>query len=183
MKSLGKLIGIVFLIGIMMSCTDIYFSEPQPKGIKQMENGFEDLIGNYVNVEEDGNTNDTITITRDEIIFPDGDDMDEELSDNVVVKKYKEHYFLNFFDKEKELWQLIVVKSDEEGNLFITNLMSIDQDDTPELEKKNFAKKVDEEGEDEYIVMNPSRKKLMKLIEYPIFDDNKLDLSRIKINK
>jgi len=176
-------VNIILLLSItLVSCTEIYFSEPQPKGIDPLDNRFEDIIGHYVSLDGDENKEDTVIITRNEIIFPDEDDTDGELSDKVMVKKYKGRYFLNFMDEEKELWQLVVVEVDNEGNLSVTNLMSIDEDDTATLTKKNFAKKVDEEGKDEYIVMNPSKRKLLKLIEYPVFDENKLDLSRIKIN-
>ena len=96
MKSLTKILGTLIVPVTLMSCTEIYFSEPQPKGIDPLDNGFEEIIGEYVSLEEDGEKDDTVIITKDEIIFPDEDDMDGELSEDVIVKKYKGRYFLNF---------------------------------------------------------------------------------------
>jgi hypothetical protein len=166
----------------LASCTEIYFSEPQPKGIKSLDNGFEELIGEYISFDENEDENDTVIITKNRIQFSDEESMDEELSETFIVKKYKSHFFINFYDAEKDLWQLVVAKTDEENSLHVTNLMSIDEDNSEDLSTKRYARKVEDEDEDDYIVMNPSRRQLMKLIDYPIFDENKLDLNKIKIN-
>ena len=183
MKSSTKILGILVFSATLMSCTEIFFSEPQPKGIKPLEDGFAKIAGEYIGKDENTEEGDTVIITRDEIIFPEEDEMDGELSEKVVVKKYKGRYFLNFKNEERGLWQLVVVNVNEDGDLYVTSLMNIDEDDEEELTKKNFAKLIEDEDEDDYIIMNPSKRKLMKLIEYPVFDDNKLDLSRIKIDK
>ena len=181
-----SLINICLLLSItLVSCTDIYFSEPQPKGVKPLENGFEELIGEYVSFDENSEPDDTVIVTRNKIIFPDDEDMEGELGEMTVVKKFKGHYFMNFYDEDKDLWQLIVAKFDEDQNLEVTNLISVGEKEAKELTKKRFAKKVIEEkeddDEDEYIIMNPSKKQLMKLINYPIFDENKMNLNKIKI--
>jgi len=183
-----SLINICLLLSItLVSCTDIYFSEPQPKGVKPLDNGFEELIGEYVSFDEDSEPDDTIIVTRNRIIFPDDEEMEGELGEVTVVKKFKGHYFMNFYDQDKDLWQLVVAKFDEDEALVVTNLISVGEEEAKELTKKRFAKKVageqegDDEDEDEYIIMNPSKRQLMKLINYPIFDENKMNLNRIKI--
>ena len=169
------------------SCTDIYFVEPQPKGVKPLDNGFEELIGEYVSFDSNSDPDDTIIVTKDRIVFPNDEEMEDEFGEIIVVKKFRSHYFINFFDGDKDLWQLVVVQIDENKSLEVTNLISVGEDEAKELTKKRFAKKVggeeegDGEDEDEYIIMNPSKRQLMKLINYPIFDENKMNLNRIKI--
>ena len=143
-----SLINICLLLSIALaSCTDIYFSEPQPKGVKPLENGFEELIGEYVSFDEDSEPNDTIIVTRNSIVFPDDEEMEGELGEMTVVKKFKDHYFMNFYDQEKDLWQLIVAKFEEDQTLEVTNLISVGEEEAKELTQKRFAKKVG--GEDE----------------------------------
>jgi hypothetical protein len=183
-----SLINICLLLSITLaSCTDIYFNVPQPKGVKPLENGFEELIGEYVSYDENSEPDDTVIVTGNRIVFPDDEDMEGELGEVTVVKKYKGHYFMNFYDQDKDLWQLIVAKFYEGDVMEVTNLISVGEEEAKELTKKRFAKKVggeevaDSQEEDEYIIINPSKKQLMKLIDYPIFDENKMNLNRIKI--
>ena len=162
-----------------VSCTEIYFERPQPKGVKPLKEGIRELVGEYISAEDDDDK-DTISVTLDKIVFND-DDLDESLGDIMVIKRYKGYYFLNFHSEEKDLWQLIVVKDVKEDLLEITNLTSIDQDNARELEEKRYSE-VRTNDDDDYIVMDPPRRRLMQMIEYPIFDENKLVLNKIKSN-
>ena len=66
-------------------------------------------------IDEDSGT-DTIIVTRDNIIFTDDESSMDELGETIIVKKYKGYYFVNFYNKEKQLWQLIAAKIEDEDD-------------------------------------------------------------------
>ena len=167
----------LLLAVIFASCTEIYFPEPQPKGVQPLKNGFQDLIGEYLCYDEDGLQEDTVKVTKTHIQLSEDEFLEEELGEEVVVKKYKGHYFINFHNKEKDLWQLMVVESLNPDSLRITNLTCLDPDRTDEITQKRYVKLVEEE-DDDYIIMNPSKGKLMKLVNHPVFDENRASLGK-----
>ena len=82
----------LIIIGILSSCTEIYFTEPQPKGIKTVENGLEELAGEYISNED----TDTLKISKEGIIWSE-DDKEEEALGDLIIKKYKGYYFVNLY--------------------------------------------------------------------------------------
>lgn len=172
---------------VLGSCTEIYFAQPQPKGVKTFDTGMEELIGTYIGIDEDSSPEssdsaDTIRVSSNNITFSDGESSKEDFGEQIVVKKYRGHYFINFYIEEKGLWQLIVAKSDGMEGFDVVNMTSLDKDKSEALTKEKYSKKVEPEEKDAYIVMDPPRRKLMRLIEYPIFNENKLHLDKIKTN-
>ena len=171
----------VFLIifFILSSCTEIYFTEPQPKGVKISENGLEELAGEYISSED----TDTLRVSKEGIMWSE-DDQEEEALGDLIVKKYKGYYFVNLYNSEKGLWQLFAVKNDDPDQLLITNLTSMDEDRVEELADKKYSKLISKADslDQKYFILNPSKRQLLKLIKDPIFDENRLDLKRSKGN-
>jgi hypothetical protein len=171
----GTLLALCYFLA---SCTEIYFPEPQPRGVKVTENGLEELIGEYINTED----NDTLKVTKEGIVWSEDEDEEETLGKELKVKKYKNRYFVNFYNSGKGLWQVFVVDNKDPDHLFVTNLTSIDEDKVDELRRKKFSKLLEEAGneDEQYFILNPSKKQLIKLLKDPIFNENKIDLKKLK---
>ena len=163
----------LIIIGILSSCTEIYFTEPQPKGIKIAENGLEELAGEYISSED----TDTLKISKEGIIWSE-DDKEEEALGDLIIKKYKGYYFVNLYSTEKGLWQLFAVNNDDPDHLYVTNLTSMDEDRVEELADKKYSTLINEADSLEitYFVLSPSKRQLIKLLKDPIFDQNRIDL-------
>ena len=93
----------------------------------------------------------------------------EGLSDTVILKSYQDKYFLNRKVHDKEYWELVIIIRQENGDLLLS-LVDVDEEEIPELSTITDFNKI---GESEYL-LNPSKKKLLKLIEQGLFDEGDL---------
>ena len=98
-----------FLVILFTSCTDIFFTIPQPLFAENVSKIPEDFQGNF-NVNRGPYISDTVDLDiRDETITFNG--IDYTISDgNFVVKSWGNYLFLNLKDSTKK-WQLLTILS------------------------------------------------------------------------
>ena len=95
------------LVILFTSCTDIFFTSPQPSFAKNSSDISEDFQGKF-NVDRSPYTSDTLNITDNTITF---NGIDYTISNNnFVVKSWGNYLFLNLKDST-ERWQLLTVLS------------------------------------------------------------------------
>jgi len=93
----------------------------------------------------------------------------EGLSDSVILKSYQDKYFLSRKVHDKEYWELVIIIRQGNGDLLLS-LVDVDEEEIPELSTITDFNKI---GESKYL-LNPSKKKLLKLIEQGLFDEGDL---------
>jgi hypothetical protein len=142
------------------------------------------LQGHYLSYDEiTGEESDTLIIESWGYHFKDKNDNDwlgaGHLSDSLVVKFYKNYYFINF--KSGDQWVLRLIRQKSYGGI---EFLSIDiQDDA---KRKDILKKISKEleikeihrGEDTFYQIAPTSDQLMKLIDKGFFKGS--ELSKIK---
>ena len=138
------LIVIAFWSALLYSCKEVSFKEPQPSGLPALKEIPKVLQGSYrVDDEKSGEHSDTLIIESWGYHFKDSNDKEwlgrGVLSDSLVVKFYKDYYFVNF--RSGDQWVLRLVKRKSYGSL---EFLSIDiQDDT---KRKEILKKLNRFG-------------------------------------
>jgi hypothetical protein len=105
---------VAILILSLFACKEISFKEPQPKGKKSLSKMPDELLGNYLVIEKNGEGKDTLVVTKKGYYIP-SDSSKGELGDSLVLKKYKGYYFFN--DNENPEWLLRVIKREANGDL------------------------------------------------------------------
>ena len=182
LKELNKSTVILATVWIfVVSCKEITFREPQPKGRKALSTIPHELRGMYLPVGDDGQVSrDTIVIFKEGYRFGyyDASDRsnqnDEEyesgvLSDSLVLKTFKGYYFFSFFENPE--WTLRVVTREKNGDLIY---MAPQQEG---LDFKDYMKKISMEiaidsskvnGKMLYQI-DPTPRQLVKLIEKGFF--------------
>lgn len=108
-------------------------------------------------------------IINDTITYSNKLKLTEGLSDSVILKSYQDKYFLSRKVHDKEYWELVIIIRQENGDLLLS-LVDVDEEEIPELSTITDFNKI---GESEYL-LNPSKKKLIKLIEQGLFDEGDL---------
>lgn len=180
----------VFLFLIVLSCKEVTFENPQPKGRKALSSVPRSLQGKYLTLTEEGElSKDTIVITDRGYYFGYYDLADrakkneryEEgvLSDTMILKSYRGYYFLNF--NEKPEWLLRVLKREKNGDLVYMTLEEKETGFTDFLNKLSIEVRIDStQLEDETLYqIDPTPHKLIELIDKGFFTETKL----IKIKK
>ena len=165
----------LFLVAIcsmfLLSCTEVTFPEAQPRGVKDLKEVPTVLQGTYETYSKaTGETGDTLIIESWGYRFKDKTDQDwlgrGVLSDTLVVKFYKDYYFVNF--KDEDQWVLRVVRQKSPGLL---EFLSIDLSNEA-VRKEILAKlggklKIKEvkRGDNIYYQINPTPAQLLTLIK------------------
>lgn len=108
-------------------------------------------------------------ITNDTITYSYHLKLTEGLSDSVKLKSYKGKYFISRKVKDEEYWELVMLIPEENGDLKLS-LVDIEEEDIAEL---SIITDFDKIGELKYLI-NPSKKKLLKLLERGLFDEGDL---------
>ena len=166
---------------LLASCKEVSFVVPQPEGVARLKEIPLALQGHYLSYDEiTGEASDTLIIESWGYHFKDKKDDDwlgsGHLSDSLVVKRYKDYYFVNF--KSGNQWVLRLVRQNPSGGIAF---LSIDiQDDA---RRKDILKKISKEttikeihrGEDTFYQISPTPAQLMRLIEEGFFTGSKLD--------
>ena len=156
----------LFILMSLTSCVEVLFEQAQPAGVKAKRQFPTSLRGMYITDEKD-----TMLIAQYEIKEMSGkQEPDMILSSDLVLKKYKKYYYLNLRN-EDGLWEVGVISVGKDGNL---NISYIDGSKKEKLQRlKQLVKTTtilnDEEKED-YYVIDPSKKELMKLLKDDIFE-------------
>ncbi|HYG02718.1 MAG TPA: hypothetical protein VD927_09745 [Chryseosolibacter sp.] len=111
---------------VCVACKEVSFREPQPKGKKSLTSVPKSLQGKYLAQKEGGElAQDTVVIYSNGYRFgyfsPEErlnhkDDLDEGvLSDSLVLRTYKNYYFVNFLNRPE--WLLRVLEKQKNGDL------------------------------------------------------------------
>ena len=108
-------------------------------------------------------------IINDTITYSNKLKLTEGLSDSVILKSYQDKYFLSRKVHDKEYWELVIIIRQGNGDLLLS-LVDVDEEEIPELSTITDFNKI---GESKYL-LNPSKKKLLKLIEQGLFDEGDL---------
>ena len=166
---------IVFWSLLLLSCTEVTFPEAQPRGVKPLANVPTALQGIYQPyLKATGETGDSLIIESWGYHFKSEKDQDwlgrGVVSDSLVVKFYKDYYFVNFRDQDQ--WVLRVVRQASPG---VLEFMSIDlsEESTRDqilrrLGNKMQIKKITRD-ESTYYQINPTPAQLMMLIKEGYF--------------
>jgi hypothetical protein len=166
---------ITFWSLLLYSCKEVTFIEPQPAGISPLNEIPPALRGNYQTYDrQTGETGDTLIIESWGYHFKDKEDKDwlgkGTLSDSMVVKFYKDHYFVNF--KDGDQWVLRLVRQKTPG---ILEFLSIDiQDDSKRREmlrkiSRKMPVKEIKKGDDTFYQISPTPTQLISLINEGYF--------------
>ena len=168
---------VLFLLGIsLIACTEISYKEPQPKGIKSLEEVPSKLHGAYL---WDG---DTITFFDKGFRVKDEKEDILYLSDSIVLKKYKNHYFVSY--REQREWLIRILHPQKNGDLLFFEMDNVPEKDD---EKRIFLEKLSKEtpvikntaDSVTHYMIDPSPKKLYSLIEKGFFKEKS---TLVKIN-
>jgi hypothetical protein len=165
----------IFWSLMLYSCKEVSFSETQPTGVKPLSEIPAQLRGNYLILNKaTGEKNDSLIIESWGYRLKDKDDKDwlgkGVISDSLVVKFYKEYYFVNF--RSGNQWVLRLIKKKPSGDL---EFLSIDiQDDS---KRKGLLKKLSnrfnmqeiKKGDDIFYQINPTTNQLIQLINEGYF--------------
>lgn len=153
-------------VGLLFAaCSEITYKEPQPRGIKSLNQVPAKLQGSY-QINEEGETVDTLRVIESGYRL--GKDDVASLSDSLILKYYKGYYFLNI--RDKNAWYLRVIKLQKNGDMTYLEMPGIPDN---EEEKKQFLSKlsadikiIETEADDKkYYVIDPSPKMLLALIK------------------
>jgi len=160
---------------MLCSCKEVTFSEPQPSGVNSLTEIPTELKGKYLVLNKaSGEKNDSLIIESWGYRLKDKDDKDwlgkGTLSDSLVVKFYKDYYFVNF--RSGNQWVLRLVKKKPSGDL---EFLSIDLED--DKKRKSLVKKLSnrfglkeiKKGDDTFYQINPTPAQLLQLIKEGYF--------------
>lgn len=161
----------------LLSCKEITFKEPQPRGKKSLKEIPEALVGSYLLTDEKDGATDTLIVTSKGYVVA-SDKKGGVLGDSLVLKKYKGYYFVNI--NENPEWLLRVIKQETNGDLFY---MTMDEG----VSFKEFLDKVSKEIKIDSVEINgeklyqidPSPKQLVRLIENGYYKKT-LEMKKLK---
>jgi hypothetical protein len=175
---------ILFLISTLLTaCISVEFKKPQPQKGKKLTEFPKELIGTYLNSD-----NDTITIARAyfkatslTIELNNNSKPAEkiDLSENIFLKKMDKTYILNMKDdKNKSNWSVIIINKSTNG-LVIDTFNADDKDFLTNLKTITDVEEVrDEEGKLKKIILDPTEKEFKKILATPSLFE-KSDLKKI----
>jgi hypothetical protein len=163
------------------SCKEVSFREPQPSGVKPLQEVPEALRGMYIPAGADSaDRADTLVIESWGYHFKDSNDKDwlgrGAISDSLIVKFYQDYYFVNF--RAGDQWVLRLLKQNKNGSI---EFLSIDlQNDESSKDKlKRLSKKIKfkevKRGDDTFYQINPTPSQLMVLIHEGFFTGTTLE--------
>lgn len=123
---MNKKVFLLLAVVLLISCKEVSFREPQPRGRRSLSAVPSKLQGRYLPYQDTGElSKDTIIITAQGYRFAYYDDVPPEnhrahyeegvLSDSLVLKSYRGYYFLNLFQKPH--WSLRIIRQERNGDL------------------------------------------------------------------
>jgi hypothetical protein len=163
----GQIINIKVLIlsclVFLISCTNIYFENPQPAGQENLREFPKKLLGTYVDSEK-GDT--VVTVLPDGISLSlNGNDVKIPLSEKTILRNYKSFYFLNLKQEEDSLWTVYIVKPAKKKTLDLYDF-STEQAQLEKLSAITEVKKKIKEGQDSpLLTINPDIAGMDQILE------------------
>ncbi len=164
---------------LLISCKEVSFKEPQPAGVTALTQVPKTLQGRYLGVDERGGDTDTLIIESWGYHFRDAKEKDwlgkGVLSDSLVVKFYRDYYFVNF--RTGDQWVLRLIKQKPDGSIDFLSIPVGDDARRKDILKKlskKFALKEIQRKDDTFYQINPTRDQLMDLIAEGLFEGNEL---------
>ena len=179
---------VILLVLCLVSCKEISFKEPQPKGRKPLTVIPKELQGKYLTFNDDGEiSKDTVVVHSKGyrfVYFEKSENavasaFDEgALGDSLILKSYKGYYFLN--SNENPEWILRVIKREKNGDLLY---MAPEQED---VDFQSYLKKLSTEIHIDSMQVNnatlyqidPTPQQLVRLIDKGYF--SKTILKKVK---
>jgi hypothetical protein len=163
-----RIFAIALLITLAGSCKEVSFKEPQPKGLKAMNQVPPRMEGSYAIRDDKGVTTDTLVVTRKGFYARSQPADLRKLSDSLVMKSYKGYYFIS--KDEHPEWVLRVVKQENNGDLLYMSMQYGD-------DFHGFLRRLSQEipidstqhGDEKLYQIDPSPKKLTDLIDKGYF--------------
>ena len=160
------------LLAAISSCLPVYFEQPQPAGIEAEKIFPKKLQGVYF---EEGND---ITIKIDELTFEYGNEDTilnrGQLSDSLILKKYKKYFFLNL--KNDDLWSVYVVSKKNDIKLLCLTIPDLPEENQRKEKKLEKLGKItvvkeipDSDGDVHGYAINPTKKELETLLREKMF--------------
>lgn len=177
---MNKLI-LFLLTTVMIACSEVSYNEPQPKGIKSLTEVPAKFHGTYF---WQGETGDTVVFFKDG--FRANNKKEEDVlylnSDSLVLKKYKNYFFISYRDDHR--WLLRILKPLKNGNFVYLEMENVPED---AAQRKIFIEKLSKEspvmedttGIATRYTIDPTPKKLYSLIQKGFFKE-KSTLVKIK---
>lgn len=144
----------------LFSCTDVYFSEPQPAGVKTLFTFPEEVIGTWGS-PEDG---EVIVVTESDFTVDEGSEFEVhgKLNSNSILKRHRDQYYLSNLNSEKGYWSVVCFRIDQDS-LQIYGFNSED----PAIElmiQKPFCKTFrNEDGSVSAVLLSPTTEELASL--------------------
>lgn len=172
----------IFSVLCLASCNEVSFPTHQPKGIVPLDAFPKELRAYYLTTEDDS-IQDTLLIEERSYKTLNGKPSGEkswldaaELSDSLVVKKYKNLYFISF--KEDNEWLLRILKRDKKGNLTFMMMAINDSEKVKslsELQQQLPVQVIEHSENKKYYRIDPTPEQLMSLIKKKNFwEESKL---------
>ena len=152
----------------VVSCKEITFKEPQPRGKRVLREIPKELHGRYTITSEDAAENDTL-IVNSKGYFVASDSTQALLSDTLILKKYNGYYFFN--DYQNPEWLLRVIRRESNGNL---TYLAMESDESSfsdfliDLHKEIRIDSMEHNGKMVYQI-DPAPKELMNLLDKGYF--------------
>jgi len=174
MNSRFLLFSIALSAFFLSSCKEVTFPEPQPKGVESLKEIPAAIHGSYVPADPTEDKKDTLIIEAWGYHFRDSRDKDwlgkGVLSDSLVVKYYKDYYFVNF--RADNRWVLRLLHKQPSGSIDFLSLNVQDEEKENDLVmklSKSLEVKKNELNGDTFYEINPTRDQLMSFIEKGYF--------------
>ncbi len=166
--TMQKVVAVVICL-LAFSCREVSFREPQPRGKKSLEEIPPPLQGLYYIPPDGESPADTLRVNDSGYFFVSDRKDKMQLSDSVVIKRYKGYYFLNVHEKPE--WLLRVIRPQPNGDLLMLSMETEEkkfQEFVRSLSKRIAVDSLKLETKTLYQI-DPSPKELYKLIREGYF--------------
>lgn len=172
---------LLFWCLLLYSCREVSYREPQPAGVPSLKEVPQQLLGEYIGIDDQGKDTATLIVETWGYHFKDPGGKDwlgrGTISDSMVVKAYANYYFVNFRAVDN-IWVLRVLKQKPSGDLEFMSI-NVNDDDKGKhmLQKlgKRFAVKELKANGDTFFQISPTKEQLLQLIKDGFFSKNTLD--------
>lgn len=163
MKNLLIVLSLIFTLS---SCVDLGFYEPQPlsgKIVKSLPNNYK---GKYINKK------DTIII-GEQVVISGKDSTSLIPSENMILKKWKDYYFVNSKENNQDYWTVVVVRLKK--NKLDVYMPEIGSDDGEKLSKNYTIEEIkNKDGKIQAFIINPPPSNWSKFLKRNIYSKNTL---------